>query len=166
MAGANSKDELHTYASRAARALVLLHEEHLRRCLTVWQQAKAAGVTLPEAGGPDYASLDALLHHILRSARLYMVRICQHLDLPDPEIAPPPDPERIESEAEPYLAHLLERWRLPLAPVTDEQMEPAEELYQAGMPYWIDAMLEHAVMHPIRHEFQLRELMARQTPNG
>jgi hypothetical protein len=26
----------------------------------------------------------------------------------------------------------------------------------------IDAMLEHAVMHLIRHEFQLKELMAQQ----
>jgi hypothetical protein len=26
----------------------------------------------------------------------------------------------------------------------------------------IDAMLEHAVMHPIRHAFQLEELMRRQ----
>jgi hypothetical protein len=27
-----------------------------------------------------------------------------------------------------------------------------------GTDYCIEAMLEHAVMHPIRHEFQLKEL--------
>jgi hypothetical protein len=27
--------------------------------------------------------------------------------------------------------------------------------------YCIDAMLEHAVMHPIRHTFQLQELLAK-----
>ena len=31
-----------------------------------------------------------------------------------------------------------------------------------GVNYCIDAMLEHAVMHPIRHEFQLKNLIAEQ----
>ena len=31
-----------------------------------------------------------------------------------------------------------------------------------GVDYCIDAMLEHAVMHPIRHVFQLEELMLKQ----
>ncbi|GAA4019790.1 hypothetical protein GCM10022631_36530 [Deinococcus rubellus] len=73
-----------------------------------------------------------------------------------------PDMEVLAGQADRYLEHLLERWRLPLADVTDAQIEPDPELYFAGMPYWVDAMLEHAVMHPIRHEFQLRELMERQ----
>ncbi len=160
--GFGMSDELELYKSRAARALVLLHDQHLRQCFTVWKQARAMNLQLPETESEDYRSLDALLHHILRSARIYMFRICQHLDLPAPEIDPAPEVESIASQADRYLEHLLEQWRLPLAGVTDEQMEPAEELYFAGMPYWVDAMLEHAVMHPIRHEFQLRELMDKQ----
>ncbi|WP_415791507.1 hypothetical protein [Deinococcus saxicola] len=58
-------------------------------------------------------------------------------------------------QAEAYLERLLPWWRMPLAGVRDEDMEPAEKLHFAGMPYWVDAMLEHAVMHPVRHSFQL-----------
>ncbi|WP_420596161.1 hypothetical protein [Deinococcus sp.] len=155
-------NELAEYKSRGARALVLLHDEHLRQCLTVWKRAKAADIRLPETDDEHYQSLDALLHHILRSARIYMFRICQNLNLPAPEIDPAPDVENVASQADQYVDHLLKQWRLPLADVPDEQMEPAEELYFAGMPYWVDAMLEHAVMHPIRHEFQLQELLERQ----
>ena len=73
-----------------------------------------------------------------------------------------PDINTIGAEADRYLEHVLERWRLPLVSVPDEKLSPAPETYFSGMPYWIDAMLEHAVMHPIRHEFQLKELIRRQ----
>lgn len=155
-------EELSHYESRGARALVLLHEKHLRQCLEVWEQAKAADTELPETDDENYASLKTLLRHILDAAGDYMVGICRDLGLPDPEIKLAPSIDVIEVEADSYLEHVLERWRLPLAEVTDERLEPPPELYEPGMPYWIDAMLEHAVMHPIRHEFQLKELMQKQ----
>ena len=74
------------YKSRAVRALVLLHDEHLRRFLVVWKQARAASVTLPQTEDPAYASLDTLLRHVLRAARGYMTWMCEVLELPDPEI--------------------------------------------------------------------------------
>ena len=151
--------ELSDYRSRGARALVLLHEEHLRQCLEVWKQAKAASVKLPETDDENYRSLETLLRHILDAAGDYMVGICRDLELPDPEIKPAPNVGVIETEAESYLEYVLARWRFPLADVSDDRLEPPPELYTPGMPYWIDAMLEHAVMHPVRHEFQLRELM-------
>ena len=77
-----------------------------------------------------------------------MVGICKNLRLPDPDIKPVPSVDVIETEADGYLEHLLERWRLPLAEVADERLEPPPEMYVPGMPYWIDAILEHAVMHP------------------
>ena len=155
--------DVNDYQSRGARALVLLHEQHLRGCLEVWKQAKAANIKLPETDDENYQSLETLLKHILRSAGNYMVSICKNLELPDPEIKPVPGVAIIEAEADSYLKHVLERWRLPLADVLDERLEPEPESYFPGMPYWIDAMLEHAVMHPIRHEFQLKELIQRQS---
>ena len=90
-----------------------------------------------------------------------MVWMCEQLELTDPEIKPTPSPDTIEAEADGYLEHLLERWRLPLVNVPDERLEPTT--YAPGETrYWIDAMLEHAVMHPIRHEFQLREQLENQ----
>ncbi|AZI42191.1 hypothetical protein EHF33_05045 [Deinococcus psychrotolerans] len=152
-------EELAHYRSRGARALVLLHEQQLRQCVEAVKQAKAQGISLPITAEEHYQSLDVLLHHILRSARIYLLRICQNLKLPTPEIGPVPDIGNLPTQTDQYLDDLLARWRLPLAAVTDAQMEPDPELYFAGMPYWVDAMLEHAVMHPVRHEFQLRELM-------
>ncbi|MDV6375230.1 hypothetical protein [Deinococcus arenicola] len=84
-----------------------------------------------------------------------MVRMCGHLDLPDPRLDSPPAVEDVAARAEAYLDRLLGWWRVPLAGVSDGDMEP--ETYTPGMHYWIDAMLEHAVLHPLRHSFQLRE---------
>jgi hypothetical protein len=53
-------DSLPHYRYRGARALVLLHGAELRRCLTVWRQAKALNVALPETTDEDYASLEHL----------------------------------------------------------------------------------------------------------
>lgn len=146
--------ELENYRYRGARALVLLHEKHLRSFLTTWRQAKAAGVNLPETDHRAYRSLDTILGHVLAAARGYMVWMCKQLSLPDPKIDPIPEDDELEASVDAYLEHLLARWREPLA-----EVEPArfDEVYPSnwGVLYCIDAMLEHAVMHPIRHQFQL-----------
>jgi uncharacterized damage-inducible protein DinB len=151
--------ELSNYQYRGARACVLLHEKHLRDCLNVWRQAKAANLKLPETSDTDYQSLETLLLHILGAARGYMVWMCKQLELPDSEIRAAPEANTIEAEADSYLEHLLSRWRLPLANVSQEIIDRSEFKSSWGVTYCIDAMLEHAVMHPIRHEFQLRELL-------
>ncbi len=143
--------------------MVLLHEKHLRQCLGIWKEAKTANIKLPQTVDEDYQSLEALLEHILRAARGYMVWMCQKLDLPDPEIKLPPDVVTIEAGADGYLEHVLERWRPPLAHVEEAKFESVTYLSNWGTPYCIDAMLEHAVMHPVRHEFQLRELLEEQS---
>ena len=156
-------EELSNYESRAARALVLLHENHMRQCLEVWQQAKAANIKLPETDDENYQSLETLLQHILGAAGSYMVWICSKLELPNPGFRPVPDADKIEVEVQGYLEHLLDRWRLPLVHIDDEQLVfPEYESNGGTHHHCIDIMLQHAVMHPIRHEFQLRELMERQ----
>jgi uncharacterized damage-inducible protein DinB len=149
------------YRSRAVRALVLLHDEHLRRFLVVWSQARAASVVLPNTHDPAYASLDTLLSHVLGAAGSYMTWMCQVLELPDPEIRTPPGAAALAADAQSYLEHVLERWRSPLREVGDDRLETPEYQSQWQSRYCIDAMLEHAVMHPIRHAFQLEELMRR-----
>jgi hypothetical protein len=143
-----------------AKALTLLHEKHMRAFLKTWQEAKAAGLELPETSDKDYASLETLLYHGLRAARGYMVWICKSLNLSDPEIKPAPDLSVIEKEAEAYLEHVLERWRLPLVDIEEKAFNVPTYTSNWGVDYCIDAMLEHAVMHPIRHEFQLKNLLA------
>lgn len=155
-------NDLSHYRYRGARALVLMHERYLREFLVTWKQAKAAKVTLPKTDDPDYQSLEHVLHHVLRAARGYMTWMCEKLGLPDPQIQPAPLPEQVQTEADHYLEHVLARWREPLAGVAEERFEEAFPSRWKTM-YSIDAMLEHAVCHPLRHTFQLRELMAEQS---
>jgi uncharacterized damage-inducible protein DinB len=125
----------------------------------MWSQAKSIGLVLPETDDQDYDSLDTLLRHILRAARNYMIWICKKLDLPDPEIEKEPEPELIEMKANEYVSYLLEKWRLPLSEIPEDKFHTPTYTSNWGVEYCIDAMLEHAVMHPIRHEFQLKNLL-------
>ena len=119
----------------------------------------ATSVTLPPSDDPAYASLGALGQHVLGAAGSYMVWMCEVLKLPDPGIQPAPDPAAIGRDAEKYMEHVLERWRAPLSDVPNEQLETPEYTSEWQTRYCIDSMLEHAVMHPIRHAFQLDELI-------
>jgi hypothetical protein len=136
-----------------------LHEEHLRRFLKTWRLALANSVRLPMSEDPAYASLDALGRHVLGAAGGYMVWMCEVLALPDPGIRSVPDAAAIVRDADDYLEHVLDRWRTPLLEVLDAQLETPEYPSRWKTLYSIDAMLEHAVMHPIRHTFQLEELL-------
>jgi uncharacterized damage-inducible protein DinB len=151
-------EQLAHYRSRAARALVLLHERELRQLVPVWHRAAAAGIRLPATDDPDYASLETLLHHVLRASRGYMTWMCERLGLPDPGIEPAPGPEVVAREADRYLEHLLERWWSPLQDVEPARLDE-EHTTRWGATLSIDSMLEHAVLHPVRHRFQLEELL-------
>jgi uncharacterized damage-inducible protein DinB len=153
-----SVNDLQGYRYRGARVLVLMHERELTAFLPVWRRARKAGLTLPSTQDPNYASLQSLLYHVLRCPRRYMTWICEKLGLPDPGIDQPPPVERIEEDAERFLLHVLDRWRLPLAHLDEERFGEIHVSYW-GEQMSIEGMLEHAVVHPMRHAFQLEELM-------
>ena len=151
--------DLPPYAFGGARANVEMHDAEMRRFLEVWKEARAAGLALPATDDPNYASLDHLCAHVLRCARHYMLWMCEQLGYADPGIEEPPEPEAVTDDADAYLEHVLERWRTPLRALTEEQSERPEYASRWGPKYCIDAMLEHAVMHPYRHRFQLERLL-------
>jgi hypothetical protein len=139
--------------------MVLLHEEHLRRFVRTWRLALATSVNLP-TDDPAYASLGALGSHVLTAAGDYLVWMCEVLTLPDSGIRSAPDTTAIVCDADIYMEHVLGRWRdAPLREVSNEQLETPEYPSQWQTRYCIDSMLEHAVMHPFRHAFQLDELI-------
>ncbi|MBA2665560.1 MAG: hypothetical protein H0U69_00830 [Trueperaceae bacterium] len=147
------------YRYRGARALVILHERHMRHFLRIWHDADAADIALPETPDEDYASRAALLRHVLRAAGRYLVWTSEQLGLPDPAIEEPPEAEAIAEGADAYLEHVLERWRTPLADVPEERF--GDRTYPVwGVSSTIEGVLEHAVVHPLRHTFQLEELLA------
>jgi hypothetical protein len=107
--------DLKPFKYNGARSMVIMHELHLKSFLNTWKEAKMINLPLPKTDNPDYKSLETLLFHVFRAARGYMTWMCEKLNLPDPEIKPIPKPDVIEKEADEYIAHLLEKWRTPLA---------------------------------------------------
>ena len=91
-----------------------------------------------------------------------MIWMTEQLSLPEPGIDPIPDVDRIESEANNYLDHLIHQWRTPLTDVDEIRFDNQEYVSDWGVRYCIDSMLEHAVMHPILHRVQLEELIEEQ----
>ena len=153
-------DQINEYRYRGAGVLIYLHEKQMRSFLPVWKEAKEEDVKLPETTDPDYRSLETVLFHVFRASRGYLTWICEKLNLPDPEIDPPPAVDVIERRADSYLDYLLEKWRGQLKELDEKVFYDKAYLARWGVEYCIDAMLEHAVMHPIRHEFQLSNLIA------
>jgi uncharacterized damage-inducible protein DinB len=150
------------YKCRGARALVMLHEQYLREFVDVCRDAKANGLRLPQVEDPDYQSLDHLLRHLLRAARGYMVWCCEVLELPDPKIRKVPEANEIAEQATDYLNLVLDKWREPLAGVEESDLNKVfKSRWEVEMA--VESMLEHAVVHPVRHTFQLKELMQKQT---
>lgn len=90
-----------------------------------------------------------------------MIWMCKQLNLPDPQIDEAPLPEVVVENAESYLEYLIDKWKYPLKDVPKESFEDSVYKSNWGVEYSIEAMLEHAVMHPIRHEFQLKNLMSK-----
>jgi hypothetical protein len=154
-----SPAEIGSFQYRGARAMVLLHEQHMREFLETWRAFRASGLPMPETKDPDYVTAEALLLHVMRAARGYMTWMCEKLGYPDPGIAPPPDVTEIEAKAGAYLEQVIKGWRAPLLGLSEER---SNEEYKSrwGTTYCIDGMLEHAVMHPIRHTFQLKERLS------
>ena len=92
------KNDLYKYPG--AKALVKLHEIHLQSFYETWKEAKQHNIKLPDSDDPYYKSLDTLLYHLLRSARGYMIWMCDKLNLNDPQIRETPKVEIIEEKAE------------------------------------------------------------------
>lgn len=148
------------YRYGGARALVELLDRSLREFLAVWREARRGGLEMPPTEDPDCASLPALLRHVLHACRGELVWCCDVLDLPGPRVPPVPMVEEIEADHARYAEDLLAAWRAsPLRDVEEERFYRPEHLTSWGVRYCVDAMLEHAVMHPIRHAHQLRRAL-------
>lgn len=156
--------ELADYKYRGARACVLMHEQFMQDFLDLWWAAKSAEIQLPQTEDPDYQSLDHLLAHVFRAGRGYMTWMCEKLGLPDPGILPAPSAEEVEEQCDEYLDHLSERWREPLANIPEDAFNAVHKS-RWGVEMAIESMMEHAVMHPLRHSFQLEELLSEQAPD-
>ena len=144
---------------RGARALMILQEKELRLFVDTWKKAKEVGVTLPPTKNPDYESFDQILHHVVFRARDIMLWICKSLELPEPPFDPVPGAAELEHRVDGYLDRLLLQMRTPLTGVPGRDFYFKTYTSAWRTDYCLDAMLEHLVIHPMRHRFQLEELM-------
>ncbi len=150
------------FQSRGVRACVNLQMQEMRRLFAVWRKAKRVGVKLPATRDPAYANLDALMRHPLRSCRGYLTWLCEVLGRPEPRIPDPPDAADVAREGAAYLDVLERAWERHAGWMTNRVLDsPKVHTSRWGAPLTVEAMLEHAIAHPMRHRFQLEELLAR-----
>lgn len=141
---------------RGARALVILHQNELQRFLQVWEKAKSLNITPPVSDDPDYESMEALLLHVFRSARHYLQWIADKLSWNDPILPLLPSENLVQSTANEFINGLNEAYQETLSELSEED---AERVFKSkwGVEFSIESMLEHAVVHPMRHRLQIEE---------
>jgi uncharacterized damage-inducible protein DinB len=151
--------EHETWTYRGVRALVILHERELRRFVETWKKAKAEDVGLENTGYEPGTTLDGILAHVMHWARDYVVWSCEKLRLDGPLCPPVPDEEQLAREVDDYMQHVLEWWKKPFRNLPEDAFSEPQYRTRWGSVYPVEALLEHAVVHPMRHRLQLEELM-------
>ena len=155
------------FKSRGVRALVMLQMKEMDRLFVVWKQAKRVGVKLPATRDPAYQSMDLLMRHPLRSCRGYLTWLCEVLNRPDPKVPEPPDAEQVATRGAAYLKVLAKAWEKNMAWMPGRTLDSFRvHTSRWGAPMTVEAMLEHAAVHPMRHRFQLEELIAKKRKRG
>lgn len=151
-----------TFRSRGVRALVQLQMNEMDQLFKVWRKAKRLGVKLPATRDPAYQSVDLLMRHPLRACRGYLTWLCEVLGRPDPKVPDPPEAENVAAQGAAYLKVLAKAWERHVAWMPGKVLD-SFTVYKSrwGAPMTVEAMFEHAVAHPMRHRFQLEELIAK-----
>lgn len=138
-----------------AKSLIELHSQEMKDFCRVWKIAEHKGLILPKTKDPNYASLETLLLHVLSWSIRYMDWIGIQLGIKIEKIESPEEVKDITKIMDLYVEKLLGWWNEPLKNVEEEKFFSKTYLSPWNLPYTIDAMLEHAVMHPMRHKKQL-----------
>lgn len=148
------------FRSRAVRSLVDLHEQEMRSFLEVWKRFLAAGLPMPEAHGDEsYESRERLIGHVLIAARGYLTRIGEWVNRPVNDVDDAQDPGQIAKRAPEFADNVLAAYRRHLAEITVQELEPQTHRTRWGELMSVENLLEHAVVHPMRHRIQLERML-------
>ncbi len=149
------------FQSRAVRNLVDLHERELRAFLVTWQKFIAANAPMPDARGDEsYASREHLIGHVLMAARAYMVRSCEWVGRPVTDVDMTTDAAAVAGRFEAFAEEVLAAYRRHLASMSTEEVEEQKHTTRWGALMSVEMLLEHAVVHPMRHGIQLERILA------
>jgi hypothetical protein len=147
------------FKSNAVRSCVELHEIELNRFYETWEAFRVSGRPLPATDDPSYQSVDHLGGHILRAARNYLVWIGDCVGRPVTGLDSDTDLLSIAKKGRAFRDEVLEGWRRHLANLENPELGPRTFKSRWGQDYTVEQMLEHAVVHPMRHRIQLERLM-------
>ena len=150
------------FKSNAVRSCVELHEIELRRFCDVWERFRAAGIPLPQTDDPSYQSAEHLGGHVFRAARNYLTWIGEFVNRPVMDVDSDTEAASIARKGRVFMDEVLAAWRRHLALLEDQEMTPVSRKSRWGEDYNIEQMLEHAVVHPMRHRIQLERLMSQE----
>ena len=153
------------FKSNAVRSCVELHEIELSRFYETWEAFRASGTPLPETADPAYQSADDLGGHVFRSARSYLAWIGECVTRPVTDIDEDTDRLSIARKGRAFVDQVLAAWRRHLALLENAELAPTVYQSRWGEGYNIEQMLEHAVVHPMRHRIQLERLMGQRAPS-
>ena len=148
------------FRSRAVRSLVELHEREIRSFLKTWERFVAAGLPMPEAhGDEDYENRERLAGHVLKAARGYLTRIGEWVGRPVSDVDASQDPYEIVSRASTFADDVLSAYRRHLAEISVQELEQQVHRARWGDLMSVEQLLEHAVVHPMRHRIQLERIL-------
>jgi hypothetical protein len=148
------------FKSNAVRSCLELHEIELRRFAETWDRFRASGGAVPDSDDPAYQSPDHLKGHVLRAARNYLTWIGECVKRPVTDVDVDTDPLSVARKDRAFMEAVLAAWRRHLVALEDSELAPEVYTSRWGQPYSVEQMLEHAVVHPMRHRIQLERLMA------
>ena len=149
------------FRSRGVRSLVELHQQELQDFVPTWRRFVASAKPMPEAhGDAAYESPERLVAHVQGAARSYLLWIFEALERPIEGLPLIRDAGVIVPRLDAFMAETLDGWRRHLAALEDDQLSPRQYLSRWGEPHTIEQMLEHAVVHPMRHRIQLERIIA------
>ena len=148
------------FRSRAVRNLVELHEREMRSFLQVWKRFVASDLPMPEAHGDEsYENRERLAGHVLMAARGYLTRIGEWVGRPVSDVDASQDPYEIVRRTSEFADEVLGAYRRHLALVSNEELEQQVHRTRWGELMSVENLLEHAVVHPMRHRIQLERIL-------
>jgi hypothetical protein len=148
------------FKSNAVRSCVELHEIELNRFYEVWRAFRTSGASLPRTSDPNYASANHLGGHVFRAARNYLTWIGDCVNRPVAEIDLDNDTVSVAGKGRAFVDEVLAAWRRHLSLLEDADLTGATHKSRWGEDYNVEQMLEHAIVHPMRHRIQLERLIA------
>ncbi len=95
---------------------------------------------------------------MLRWARDYLTWIGDCVQRPVSDLDPETDLVAIAGRSAAFMEEVLAGWRRHLALLEDSELAPLTFKSRWGEDYNVEQMLEHAIVHPMRHRIQLERL--------